>query len=152
MVSCTGSRRIQFAGTVETSDSGAYHYVLERRPRRPLAMVRRRAAWAVRLRLRCCARWPTPDWPFRRARIERLPQACSPDCARAPPADGGDWAQPPAKHRCPVKHAQVRFGDGRSPMGRSKVRTPKVSLTTSELTEVSDPTFNVNGARNQSLP
>src|SRR6202011_3863974 len=45
-------------------------------------------------------------------------------------------------------------GAGRagSPMGRSRLRTPNVSVTTSESTRVTLPTGSVRGTMNQSLP
>ena len=47
---------------------------------------------------------------------------------------------------------QLGAGSARSPIGRSTERTPKLSVTTSELTDASDPIGNVSGTTNQSLP
>ena len=47
---------------------------------------------------------------------------------------------------------QFASGSVRSPIGRSSERTPKLSVTTSELTAVSEPTGSVSGTTNQSLP
>ena len=47
---------------------------------------------------------------------------------------------------------QFGRGNARSPIGRSSVRTPKLSVTTSESIRVSDPTGSVSGTTNQSLP
>ena len=47
-----------------------------------------------------------------------------------------------------------KFGAGiaGSPIGRIRVRTPKVSVTTSESTRVTEPTGSVSGTTNQSFP
>ena len=54
---------------------------------------------------------------------------------------------------CAICHIEKK-GTGRfgSPIGRTRLRTPNVSVTTSESTRVTDPTGNVSGTMNQSLP
>src|SRR6185503_16588270 len=43
-------------------------------------------------------------------------------------------------------------GSAGSPSGRTRLRTPKVSVTTSESTRVIEPTGSVSGTTNQSFP
>ena len=59
----------------------------------------------------------------------------------------------PARRRYACCHIdQFAAGSARSPIGRSSVRTPKLSVTTSEFTLVTEPTGKVSGTTNQSLP
>src|SRR5262252_5087970 len=43
-------------------------------------------------------------------------------------------------------------GSAGSPIGRTRLRTPNVSVTTSDSTRVTEPTGSVSGTMNQSLP
>ena len=47
---------------------------------------------------------------------------------------------------------EIGMGEDLDLPGRSSVRTPKLSVTTSESTVVSEPTDSVRGMTNQSLP
>ena len=59
----------------------------------------------------------------------------------------------PGRRRYDICHiAQFDCGSDRSPIGRSSVRTPKLSVTTRESMRVSDPIGSVSGTTNQSLP
>ena len=51
-----------------------------------------------------------------------------------------------------LDYPALAAGNPGSPIGRSRLRTPKLSVTTSELTVVSEPTGSVSGTMNQSLP